>query len=965
MLIVPVVVFPFLFLIDLQLWLRYYGLNLDPHAPLSSSVKPFVPQVLGTGKIANFTTHGSLGPWFCLAAVAAVASVVAGWIRLQCCCLAKVVRQSAPTKTTQLVCMAIPLLLTATGPADGATLDVGPECEIKTIAEAIQQAASGDTIVVDGGEHAGPLTILKTVQLVGRQGAVIAGPGTGTVVTVAAAGVRLSGFTIRGSGDLLYREDSGVLITAVDAVIEDNRFEDVLFGVYLRRASGAVVRGNQFESKPLPLPRRGDLVRVWYSDDVIIEKNQTRGGRDIVLWFSKRLTVRDNLVQGGRYGLHFMYCHDASVESNRLWENSVGAFLMYSHDLKLHHNWIEQNRGASGHGIGFKDMESVQITGNVLTGNRVGIFLENSRGRFERNLVAHNETGLSVLPSARGNLFQDNSFLENGEQVSVEGLSGTMTTNTWNANYWSDYRGYDGDGDGIGDLPYQPARLFERLADRNSALRLFGGNPSTTAIDFASQVFPIFQPRPKLVDQAPRMRPLSPPVVLHRSGDRLPWLCLAVGMLCCPAGLLLLSSWLAPSFGRRQETAERNAGKSNCEPSQPAIAVSGLTKRFRKVTAVDDLSFQVQHGEVVVLWGLNGAGKTTVIRCLLGLSAHVHGHVCHRGSKAARRLLGYVPQEVCLHADQTVLEAVSFYARLRRVDRRSALKLLADWGLKDAEHRAVGHLSGGMKQKLALVLALLSDPPVLLLDEPTSNLDAQSRYEFGKLLQQLKRDGKTLVFCSHRAAEVWRLADRVIVLEQGRKVAEGAPDPTVLGRGGEELLALARSGIAFETVPGVTSAVAAPLLAGIPVTHRGLADSFAVITAHRCGEEENFSIPPFNPRTTLIVLMGVGTVDQWRDQLHAEGYPADLPVAFVTDASTGAQQVLVTTLEWAAEDAKFHAVRPPTTVVVGAVVSLRAVTASPVPEARTAALALEQMLDGSAAANSFLQNSLDRCQQVE
>jgi uroporphyrinogen III methyltransferase/synthase len=202
-----------------------------------------------------------------------------------------------------------------------------------------------------------------------------------------------------------------------------------------------------------------------------------------------------------------------------------------------------------------------------------------------------------------------------------------------------------------------------------------------------------------------------------------------------------------------------------------------------------------------------------------------------------------------------------------------------------------------------------------------------------------------------------RSGKRVVRLKGG--------DPTVLGRGGEELLALARSGIAFETVPGVTSAVAAPLLAGIPVTHRGLADSFAVITAHRCGEEENFSIPPFNPRTTLIVLMGVGTVDQWRDQLHAEGYPSDLPVAFVTDASTGAQQVLVTTLEWAAEDAKFHAVRPPTTVVVGAVVSLRAVTASPVPEARTAALALEQMLDGSAAANSFLQNSLDRCQQVE
>ncbi|HJN10791.1 MAG TPA: uroporphyrinogen-III C-methyltransferase [Pirellulaceae bacterium] len=177
-------------------------------------------------------------------------------------------------------------------------------------------------------------------------------------------------------------------------------------------------------------------------------------------------------------------------------------------------------------------------------------------------------------------------------------------------------------------------------------------------------------------------------------------------------------------------------------------------------------------------------------------------------------------------------------------------------------------------------------------------------------------------------------------------------DPTVLGRGGEELLALASAGIPFENVPGVTCAVAAPLLAGIPVTHRGLADSFTVVTAHRRGDEQRFSIPPFNPRTTLILLMGVGTVEQWRDQLRAEGYPADLPVAFVTDASTRSQQVLVTTLEWADDQARAHTIRPPTTVIVGKVVSLRSVIASQVPEGKTAAVALEEMLD-----NSYSQSS--------
>jgi ABC-type multidrug transport system ATPase subunit len=113
---------------------------------------------------------------------------------------------------------------------------------------------------------------------------------------------------------------------------------------------------------------------------------------------------------------------------------------------------------------------------------------------------------------------------------------------------------------------------------------------------------------------------------------------------------------------------------------------------------------------------------------------------------------------------------------MRRVALKRVAELLRDWGLDDFQGRSVSQLSGGMRQKLALVVALLSDPPVLLLDEPTSNLDARTRREFGELLERLKAAGKTLLFCTHRPSEVWRLADRVIVLERGRKVAEGPPE---------------------------------------------------------------------------------------------------------------------------------------------------------------------------------------------
>ena len=210
-----------------------------------------------------------------------------------------------------------------------------------------------------------------------------------------------------------------------------------------------------------------------------------------------------------------------------------------------------------------------------------------------------------------------------------------------------------------------------------------------------------------------------------------------------------------------------------------AIVVDHLTKRFGQKVAVDRLSVDVARGETVVLWGANGAGKTTVMRCILGLIPYEGAiRVCdldaQRDGKAVRRLIGYVPQELGLAGDPTVEELLLFYARLRRVQISRAMYGLEHWQLDRVKQQPVRTLSGGMKQKLALAIALVSDPPVLLLDEPTSNLDVKTRGELSALVERLKREGKTLLLCSHRVSEVVKLADRVIVLEEGRRVEEGA-----------------------------------------------------------------------------------------------------------------------------------------------------------------------------------------------
>jgi nitrous oxidase accessory protein len=828
LLVVPAILFPPLFFADLYWWLRDSGLHLDPKAALSSSIKPFVPQVLGAGKIAQFRTEAALGLGFYMSLFAVGASLYYGYARLRPRRRRRPMKlhrgervpggvlrglaqgaipwvgHSCPTWTDKNVCPTAQLILRmrlAAGgvlgvallghPIAAGTLAVEPGAPSRALADALAKAGDGDTIVVKGGIHQGPLVVRRSVRLVGSGRPVIDGGRRGTVVRLEAPGIELRGFVIRASGDILQREDAGVVAAAPDQRIEENSFEGVLFGAYLRQAPRTVLRGNDFHGKDLPLPRRGDLIRVWYSDGVTIEGNTTSGGRDAVLWYSNQLTVRNNRISGGRYGLHFMYCHDAGISGNVLHDNSVGAFLMYSERLRLHKNWIEGNRGASGYGIGLKDMDRCEVASNVLAGNRAGIFLEHARGAFANNLLVDNDKGIVIFPSARGNRFESNTFLNNGDQVALEGFAGMMTGNLWRANFWSDYRGYDRDGDGKGDLAYRPVRLFEQLADRNPALRLFAGNPSAQAIDFASRAFPIFAPKAKFVDESPLMRPLPVPIVTAGAPDNWRWLFLGAVFLSLPAGLIVgrtsrESRASIPKNGPTSSHAETQlAGETpGGEPSRklrPAISAAGLTKRFGKVTAVDDLSFEIGQGEAVALWGPNGAGKTTVLRCLLGLLpcrgiAHVLRAPCGPRGRASRRLLGYVAQEVRLHADLSVRETIRFYARLRKVASVRVDRLLHDWGLWDVQHRPVQQLSGGMKQKVSLVIALLADPPVLLLDEPTSNLDARARREFCSLLERLKAAGKTLLFCTHRPSEVWRLADRVIVLERGRAVAGGPPE---------------------------------------------------------------------------------------------------------------------------------------------------------------------------------------------
>jgi nitrous oxidase accessory protein len=399
----------------------------------------------------------------------------------------------------------LPVLSASETPATGA------------IGGRIAAARDGDTIEVPAGVYREHIRIDKPLTLVARGRVVIDGGGSGDIVEITAPGVTLRGFTIRDTGIDLDKENAGVRVLAPRATIEGNVLEDILFGIDLRAAPDSVVRGNAIGGKPLDIARRGDGLRLWRSDRAVVEGNVIHDGRDAILWYSAGVMVRGNSAYNCRYGLHLMFSDGVVIDDNEFTGNSVGIYLMYTTGVDITRNRLVRNRGPSGYGIGLKETDRFSVRDNLIVGNRAGVYIDGSPfttdkpGEFTRNTVAYNDVGFTFLPSARGNELTENNFIDNIDQVSVAGRGSLEANRFWKGdrgNFWSDYTGYDQNGDGVGDFVYESQTLFDNLMDREPALRLFLFSPAQQAIEFVGRAIPAVRPEAKFTDEVPLMRPV-------------------------------------------------------------------------------------------------------------------------------------------------------------------------------------------------------------------------------------------------------------------------------------------------------------------------------------------------------------------------------------------------------------------------------------------------------------------------
>ncbi len=232
----------------------------------------------------------------------------------------------------------------------------------------------------------------------------------------------------------------------------------------------------------------------------------------------------------------------------------------------------------------------------------------------------------------------------------------------------------------------------------------------------------------------------------------------------------------------------------------PAVVAAGLRKSYDGRLAVDGIDFAVESGICFGFLGPNGAGKTTTMKMVYGLGAIDGGELAVLGMDAARerraikRRLGVVPQETNLDGELTVRENLTVHARYFGIDpavaARRAEELLSFSLLAERPDDRVWALSGGMKRRLLVARALINEPELVVLDEPTTGLDPQARLAVWRALDRLKRRGVTLLITTHYMEEAARLCDRLVIMDHGRIVAEGEPGALVLEHVGREVLEL-------------------------------------------------------------------------------------------------------------------------------------------------------------------------------
>lgn len=399
--------------------------------------------------------------------------------------------------------------LVTAGPARADDLVVGRDGRFATVTAAIAAARPGDRIVVRTGTYREPTLVLRTPRVVlqGDGWPVFDGQREREVLVIAADDVTVRGIVAVNTGVSNLEDRAGIRARDVrNCVIEHNRVRDNLWGIYLQRSTGCIVRDNDIEAHGLRQTESGNGIHLWYSPYARIENNHVRGQRDgIYFEFSPHGFTSGNVSeQSQRYGLHFMFSDSCRYEHNTFRDNNSGVAVMYSRGVVIARNLFVHSWGSAAYGLLLKDINGGEITGNTFDRNSTGLFVEgSSRLEVTGNRFTQNGWAAKVLADADENRFSANTFAGNAFDVTTNSRS---ANSTFDGNWWDAYAGYDLNRDGVGDTPFHPVRLFALVVEEHPAALLLLRSPLVSVLDAAERVLPVLTPE-ALVDRHPLIRP--------------------------------------------------------------------------------------------------------------------------------------------------------------------------------------------------------------------------------------------------------------------------------------------------------------------------------------------------------------------------------------------------------------------------------------------------------------------------
>ena len=380
--------------------------------------------------------------------------------------------------------------------------------------DAIDSAPEGAILKLPAGVYKGGITINKPLTILGKEdGVIIDGEGKGTVIAIKSSYVTLKNLRVTNSGDLHHQLDAGITVAdAKQCEISNCVIDDCLFGIDMQMVSNSIVSNNFITSKDFDLGLRGDGLRLWYSNDNLIKKNSLIKSRDMVVWYSHGNLIEENYGEYCRYSLHFMYAGKNFVRNNEYKFNSVGIFFMYSKDTIATGNVVKSSLGATGMGIGLKDVSNFTIKNNTVIYNAQGIYID--RSPFEPdtnnwiigNKILYNSEALHFHSLSENNIIKENIIMGNIEDIVNDSRGSKTNENEIVGNYWDNYEGFDKDGDNIGDTPHKVYQYADQLWVYNPDVKFFYGSPVISLLNFLAKLAPFSKPLFLLEDQKPKVK---------------------------------------------------------------------------------------------------------------------------------------------------------------------------------------------------------------------------------------------------------------------------------------------------------------------------------------------------------------------------------------------------------------------------------------------------------------------------